>query len=241
MNILKSLLLLCLVSCSSGASVPPKQFDDVINSLVEASATYESMNNKSFATSPASDFSRKLIVVTNRLNDNWSMKSAKYYSNFLIQLWNLDEAITEKVSPFVLNHPKVRLEVARLIGQANKICAANFNTTAIGDYVRGNLHDSNPSIQISAIRALGAVGDKQDVESLLNIVLEERSGFAEHAASSLDLLHNKDAYKALRDAFNQVKRHDLKKYIAEINEYYNGSVKLSVGDCTNINNPEGDF
>lgn len=241
MNILKSILLLCMVSCSSGASVPPKQYNDVVNSLVDASATYDSMANKSFADSSASAFSRKLIAVINALNNNWSMESAEYYSNFLIQLWNMDESFTEKIDPFVLNHPKVRLEVARLIGQANKICASNFDATVIGDYVRSNLHNSNPSIQLSAIRALGAVGNGQDVETLLGIVLEERNGFAEHAASSLDLLHDKGAYSALKSAVKQVKRDDLKKYITEINEYYDGSIRLPEGGCISNKDSKDSF
>ncbi|USD37551.1 HEAT repeat domain-containing protein [Ferrimonas sp. SCSIO 43195] len=233
MNILKSILLLCMVSCSSSASVPPKQYDEVVNSLVDASATYESMVNKSFADSPASAFSRKLSSVINALNNNWSMESAKYYSTFLIKLWDMDESFTKKIDPYVLNHPKIRLEVARLIGQANKICAIDFDAIVIGDYVRSNLYNPNPSIQLSAIRALGAVGNGQDVEALLGIVLEERNGFAEHAASSLDLLHDKGAYSALKSAVKQVKREGLKKYIAEINEYYDGTIRLSEGGCTN--------
>lgn len=241
MNILKSILLLSMVSCSSGAFVPLKQYDDVVNSLADASTTYESMGSKSFADSPASAFSRKLIVVINALNHNWSMESAKDYSNFLIQLWNMDETITEKIDPYVLSHPKVRLEIGRLIGQSTKICASNFDITVIGDYVRSHLYNSNPSIQLSAIRALGAVGDGQDVEVLLDIVLEERKGFAEHAASSLDLLHHKDAYNALKFAVEQVKRNDLKKYIAEINEYYDGSIRLSEGGCADNNDSRKGF
>ena len=155
-----------------------------------------------------------LLGVSNALYDGW-LKSDKFErKDDLLRFWNRGDTKSEVINNIFAN-PLIRLNVASLIGQLNRVTSSSIDTTDHRDYVMAFIRDENIMFMVDSIDALGWVGKKEDTSILLEIISEEREGLAESAVLSIINLLDGQHNCKLFEINKTVKREALKAFINE--------------------------
>jgi hypothetical protein len=160
------------------------------------------------------DCESAFLNVSNSLYIGWLTSDKVERKDDLFCFWDRGNSNRENFNEIFAN-PIVRLNVASLLGQLNKIKQLDLNLEEQREYARSFISSDNKVFLLDSIHSLGWTGEHSDAQYLLKLIKKEEQGVAENAVLALINLLNNDYHKTLTELNVSLKRESLKNFIEE--------------------------
>jgi len=149
------------------------------------------------STLKSRDFDRSISVL-NRV------KAMQYQGELIpviVDLWSGRDIKERGLDPDFVSHPRIRIEIADVLIQAANNGQKTVPINELGDFVRKAIKGGDFEVEVQAVRMLGELNDKEDLETLVHIAEgeEDRLFQAATVALSYDCWTTQDLADQIRD------------------------------------------
>ncbi|KDC50182.1 MULTISPECIES: hypothetical protein [Pseudoalteromonas] len=173
------------------------------------------------------NYREAVFSVSNLISNGWSSEGfdADLYNSILLEVWRNTKHVR------VLDDHLIRLAAMKWrINLKNKCFDSGVDLNIARKYFMEMISSNENILKNSAITGLGMIGEKNDVDTLIAILIDNQDSFiGKTALNSLLLIGDKYMLESLRASLNQLSNKSIKNKIQQEISYN----RVYENECSN--------
>lgn len=199
-----------LLACSSHAGNVSWKFE-IEKTIRQADNVVQDMDIGSYWNK---DYRKAVFSVSNLISSGWSRADfdADLYNSMLKEVWQNTERL------HVLNDNVIKLAALKWrINLKNRCFDSGVDLNLSRKYFTDMINSNENIIKTSAIDGLGIIGEKDDVDRLIVLLINNQNNvIGETALNSLFLINDSYTLKSLEKSQNKISNQSIKSKIKEV-------------------------